>query len=162
LIATTINTEFNLGADIGSSKETIVNQKYDLSLTDGTGSGKAQVVWQDKRSILTGASETLDLKSLPRASGRAALTKMKALIIKVTTATTGYTLKLKAGASNGFSAIFSDATDELVVGAGGVLVLTSGVDGYTVGATTKTITITNPAGGTLDYDIIIIGEGAIS
>ncbi len=93
------------------------------TLTDGTGANKAQVPIVDQRTLTTGASETLDLKAILSAFGTAALTKIKALRIELVTATPGYTLKLKAGASNGFSACFSDPSDELVIQAGGALQL---------------------------------------
>lgn len=132
------------------------------TFTNGTGSGKVQVGIADQRQLTTGTDETLDLKAILSAFGSAALTKIKAVRIELVTATAGYTLKVKAGASNGLSAWFSDASDELVIQAGGAWQLESPVDGYVVDATHKTVKITNPAGGTATYNILILAEGAVS
>lgn len=133
-----------------------------MNLVNGTGANKAQVLASDQRTLTTGTNETLDLKAMANAFGSAALTKIKAILFEVVTATTGYTLKVTAGASNGLSAFFSDASDELALQAGGGALLWAPVDGYTVDATHKTLKITNPSGGSVVYNIIVIGEGAVS
>lgn len=148
--------------DISTVTEQL-SKTYAKETTSGTGQNKANVQWHDTRTLTTGATETLDLQALAGAAfGTVNLSKIKALVINVTTTTTGYTLKLKAGASNGFSACFSDPSDELVITNNGLLALFATGDGYTVDATHKTILLTNPAGGSLTYDIIIVGEGSVS
>lgn len=139
-----------------------LQQTTTRSLTSGTGANKAQIAIADQRSLTTGANETLDLKAMASAFGSAAVTKIKAIRFELVTATAGYTLKVKAGSSNGLSAFFSDASDEVVITAGGALQLEAPVDGYTVDATHKTLLITNPAGGTATYNILILAEGGVS
>ena len=145
-----------------------VAKPYQINYTNGTGANKAQVIWSDTRALdaAGGATpnETLDLAALATGIGSATvnISKLKCLILRLSTTTAGYTLKLKAGASNGFAAIFSDPSDELVLQAGGGIQLDAPVDGYTVDGTHKTILITNPSAGAVSYDIIAIGEGSLA
>lgn len=132
------------------------------SFTNGSGANKAQAVWTDSRSLLTTTSETLDLNALVNAFGTLSLSKVKAIMIYPTTATAGYRLLVSAGASNGWSACFGDASDVLRVDAGSPALLTSFVDGWTVDGTHKTIKIENPSGGTVAYEILILGEGTVA
>jgi len=156
-----IRWQFNNSLDLSTPSESFQYSPR-KAFTDGTGANKAQVAASDQRTLTTGTDETLDLKALGCAFGTAAFTKVKAIRIELVTATTGYTLKVKAGASNGLSAWFSDASDELIVQAGGAVQLEAPIDGYVVDATHKTIQITNPAGGSATYNIIVIGEGTVS
>lgn len=160
-IQTRMRWTFTNAADLSSITDSLLKNKV-TSFADGTGAGKAQIVVSDQRTISDGADETLDLKSLGAAFGSAAFAKLKALRIEVVTVTTGYTLKLKAGASNGLSAIFSDSSDELVLQAGGALTLEAPVDGYVVDATHKTVKVTNPSAGAVTYNLYLIGEGTVS
>lgn len=160
-ILTRIKWTFLNTLDLTTPAESM-NKTVTRTFTDGTGSGKAQIAWADQRTITTASDETLDLKAITTAFGAAAITKIKALRIELETATTGYTLKVKAGSSNGLSAFFSDPSDELVLTAGGGITLEAPVDGYTVDATHKTLLISNPSGGSVVYNIYIVGEGAIS
>lgn len=139
-----------------------LSQSTTRTFTNGTGANKAQIAVSDQRTLTTATNETLDLKAITSAFGSAAFTKVKAIRLELVTAAAGYTLKIKAGASNGLSAFFSDASDEIVLTAGGGLTLEAPVDGYTVDATHKTLLITNPSGGSAVYNIYVIGEGTIS
>ena len=138
------------------------NKTVTTAITDGTGRDKAQVLADVQTTLTTLGDVTLDLKALDSAFGSAAFTKIKAILVEVVTDTTGYTLKMKAGAADGFSACFSDPSDELVLQADSVLLLTSPRDGYTVDATHKTLLFTNPSGGSITFNLVVIGEGAIS
>ncbi len=160
-VLTRIKWTYTNSLDLSTPAE-VMSDTCTQTFTDGTGSGKAQVAWSDQRTITTASDETLDLKAVTTAFGTAAFTKIKALRIEVVTATTGYTLKMTAGASNGLSAFFSDASDEIVIQAGGGLTLEAPVDGYTVDDTHKTLKMSNPAGGSVVYNIFVIGEGAIA
>jgi hypothetical protein len=134
------------------------------TIANGTGANNAQVLWHDQRTLTTATGDDLDLAGgLTNAFGTVTFTKIKGLFIEVTTATTGYRLQVGADASNPVSTLFGDATDLLVVQAGGQLLLTAPVDGYTVtGATGDILQIYNPSGGSVTYKIMIIGEGSIA
>jgi hypothetical protein len=134
------------------------------TLSNGTGASKAQVVYHARRSLFTTTSETLDLAgSLVSAFGVVTFTKIKGLFIKVNTATTGYRLEIGGAAANGFITAFGASTDTIIAQASGVLVLWAPIDGYNVTAATgDLLKINNPSGGTVSYDIALIGEGSVA
>lgn len=148
------------------------DKSYADAFTDGTGSKKAQVIFCAKRSLLTTASETLDLSGSTLAGGAVALnngygvvsfTKIKGLVINVNTETSGYRLLIGGAASNAWETWTGAAGDIARVDAGGTFVISSPINGYTVTAGTGDILkIDNPSGGTVEYEIWIIGEGSIS
>lgn len=149
--------------DLNNITDTL-NKSYSSAYTNGTGASKAQEVWHDKRSLLTTANEELDLTALAGgAFGTVNFSKIKSMIIHVNTATAGYRLEIGGAASNAFSAFVKDPSDIDICSASGTKILIdSPVDGATVDATHKMLKITNPSGGTVEYEIWIIGEGTVS
>ncbi|MCL5105670.1 MAG: hypothetical protein M1133_16380 [Armatimonadetes bacterium] len=145
-----------------------VVDSFDMSFSDtlanGAGANQAQVVWHDRRSLLTTATEELDLAgALVNAFGTVTFTKIKGIIIDVRTVTTGYRLLIGGAAANAFETWLGAAGDKIRIDAGGMFCLTSPVDGYTVTAGTGDILkIDNPSGGTVEFDIYIIGTGSVA
>jgi hypothetical protein len=132
---------------------------------NGTGANQVQVQWHDQRTLLTTAGETLDLTALAGgAFGTANFGKVKELIIKLVTATSGYRLQVgdAAGTANKWTAPFADPADIITPGAGGILHLSSPVDGWTVDGTHKLLLIYNPSGGSVVFDIYIAGTGTMA
>jgi hypothetical protein len=88
--------------------------------------------------------------------------RVKLIFISLTTTTAGYTLEIGGNASNQFATPFADATDKIVVRAGGFLCLAApDVTAYAVTAGTGDILkINNPNGASVTYDVIIIGATA--
>ena len=131
--------------------------------TDGTGSGKAQLCFHTKRTLLTTPNETLDLRALTgdlgAAFGTYTFSKVKAILISIDTATTGYRLEVGAAAGNQFIGPIKTATDIVVVPASGRWLQESPVDGWVVNAGCKDLLISNPSGGSVTYRIVVIGEG---
>ncbi len=133
------------------------------SITNGTGANKAQVLWHDQRTLATTTGEDLDLAggALTNAFGAVTFTKIKGILLEVETTTTGYRLQIGGDANS--LPLFGATTDYLEVQAGGVLMLVAPVDGYTVTADTGDILqVYNPSGGSVTYNITIIGEGSIA
>ncbi|MDD3920950.1 MAG: hypothetical protein PHO41_07265 [Eubacteriales bacterium] len=161
LVRAVVSGTFVNVLDLGNVTDGL-SKGYSTSFADGTGSGKAQVQFHDQRTLLTTNDETLDLTALVGAFGAAAFTKIKALVISVVTQSNGYRLQIGGAAENAHSAMFADPADVLEIQAGATLMLTAPVNGYTVDATHKNLKIANPSGGSVTYDIIIIGEGAVS
>jgi hypothetical protein len=146
--------------DLSNATDT-VNRKITQAFTNGTGAGKSQIVWHDQGEILTTASVTLDLKALAGGMfGTANFTKVRYFVVQAVTETAGYRLLVSGGAANAFTAFWADASDVEYVPAGGVYAKSSPVDGFVVDATHKTLKIENPSGGTVQYLIWIVGEGA--
>jgi len=132
-------------------------------MADGTGSGKAQHAFYDDRSLTTTASEELDLTAIAAAFGDVVFSKIKQILIEVTTATSGYRLEVGGAAANAWTEFVKDASDIVMAYAGGCTVLyNSPVNGGTVDGTHKMLKIYNPSGGTVAYKIWIVGEGALA
>lgn len=136
------------------------------ALADGTGSGKAQVHWHDRRSLeATGGADTdaLDLAGgVVNAFGTVTFTKIKAILIKMVTATTGLALEIGAG-SDPITSLWGASGDVAILGAGGIFLMTSPVDGFALtGGSADKLTITNPSAAAITYDIVVIGEGTIA
>ena len=130
---------------------------------NGTGANQVQQMWSDERTLTTTTSETLDLSALAGgAFGTVNFSKIKEIIIQVTTATSGFRLLVGGGSTNPFTAFVLDPSDKIYVGAGGQVHLSNPVDGYTVDGTHKILTLENPSGGSLTYKITLIGVGSVA
>ena len=131
--------------------------RYNQALADGTGSGKAQAHWHDQRTLAQGADETLDLSALVGPFGSADFSKVKAILIRVVTATANVELTVGPAAATAFDEIFA------TLGPNGILPAFNPVDGWAVVTDTNDLLkLANTGTGSLTYDIIVIGEGAIS
>ena len=134
-------------------------------LTNGTGADKAQVCWHDQRTLGTTTGEDIDLVgALTCAFGVVTFDNIKMIVIKVVTETSGYTLQVGGSAGGGpIDSIFVDTSDKIVIGAGGLLALSSPVNGYDLDPTTADdLYIYNPSGGDVVYDIWVVGEGSVA
>jgi hypothetical protein len=161
-IKITATSEFTNALDLSSISDTL-RLPITHAFTAGTGALKAQITWHDQRTLAAEATDSLDLAGgLSHAFGTATFTKIKALLIYNTTATTGIVLHVGGAASNALATLTGAVNDVMVVGAGGSLVLTAPTDGYVVTAGTADILkIYNPSATTaLTYDIVVIGEGS--
>lgn len=136
-----------------------VDQHFSLSFANGAGAGQAQRLWTDRRTLVDGASETIDLNGvLTDAFGASiALTKLKALIVisdpaNITALTLG-------NVANGIAGPFGAATGSVVVNAGGIFaIIAPDAAGYpVVAATADLLKIANAAGAAATYDIFVIG-----
>jgi hypothetical protein len=158
-----MSVNFDNALDLTTVRDAL-SQTFSNTFTDGTGANKAQVMWHDQRTLATTTGEDLDLAgSLSCAFGTVTFTKVKVLLVYVTTTTAGYTLQVGGAAANQMINWVVDATDKIVVGAGGMLLLTSPVDGYAVTAATgDLLKVYNPSGGSVVYDIVVIGEGSVA
>lgn len=134
-----------------------------VKLTSGTAANKADLLFSDSRTLGASATEDLDLAGGLTDPLGATLTfvKIKSIFIKAVTGNTN-TVKVKPAAANGFLGPFNAAADTLIIPAGGQIMLTAPVNGWTVTAGTgDLLTITNGGAGTsVTYEIIIIGTSA--
>ena len=146
-------------ADLGTPKMAHVFQ-YLLSLASGTASNQSDLVWSDERT-LAGTTENIDLRGAltSQLSGAAVnFVEITFLAIWVKTTTSGYVLKA-GGDTN--SAPFFQATNDIVkIGAGGVFVLGSPVDGYAITAGTGDILKLDSGSDTITYQILVLGRSA--
>ena len=160
-IKTTLTGTFANALDL-TTVEDKLSKILTTAFTSGTGANKAQVLFSDERTLLTTTDETLDLMALTSAFGVTTLSKIKAIVVSVVTLSNGYRLQIGGAAANAVSGFFVDPGDILEVQAGSTLVLTAPVNGYAVDATHKDLKISNPSGGSVTYDIYLIGEGSVA
>lgn len=136
---------------------------FNESLTDGTGSGQADLVWADERTLSASATENIDLAGSLTDIAGATLTfaKIKAILI---IASRGNTNNVVVGgaASNTFVGPFADATDKISLKPGQMMMIGGPGTGWTVTASTGDILlIANSSSGTsVTYKIIVIGTSA--
>lgn len=148
-----------------------LNKSWVQNWTSGTGANQQQIHWHDTVTLSSSGSLVLDLNTVALAGGAAHcnngfgdcnFAKVKQLIIVVATVTSGY--KLEVGAGDTPVPILKDEASDIVeVPAGGALVLTSPVDGFTVtAATADLLKINNPSAGSVTFDIFISGTGTVA
>jgi len=143
------------------------------SLDFGTGAGKANQVWHDRRTLAASASEDLDLAGgLTNSVGETVtFTKIKAVLIHnrsdedIETPSHSQTdaeIQVGPDATNGFTGPFADASDRLVLAAGASVLLVHPGDGWTVTADTGDLleVTNNDDSDEAAYDIVIVGESS--
>ena len=161
-IKTIVTADYQGSNDLGTPKFPL-NYNINSALATGTGASQADLLFSDQRTLSASGTEDLDLAGSLTDPLGATLTfvKIKAIIIKAASGNTN-DVEVKPATSNGFTGPFNDASDTLVIPAGGMIALTAPVSGWAVTAGTgDLLTITNGSSGTsVTYDIILIGTSA--
>lgn len=139
-----------------------LDETFTTTLTDGTGANKGQEAVFIQSTLATATPETWDLQAIAGAFGNVNFTKIKLLAIAVTTTTPGYRLEIGGAASNAWEVPVAAAGDIIKAYAGGLFIWTSPVDGGTVDGTHSDLKINNPSGGSVTYQMWIVGEGALA
>ncbi|TMI98477.1 MAG: hypothetical protein E6G97_25985 [Alphaproteobacteria bacterium] len=144
------------------------SQVFDLDdppesrLTGGVGASQVDLLFSDKRTLASAASENLDLAgALPDAFGALiTFAKVKSICIKCP-ATNTTSLTIGNAASNGFTGPFGGATHTLTIPPGGSVMLNAPVGGWAVTPGTGDILkVLNGSGAAADYSIDILGTSA--
>jgi hypothetical protein len=140
----------------------VLNGTFELpaTMTDGTGSNKAQTSAKVSDSVANGAPDTVDLTAVSRSPlANAVFSKLKIGIIVNKETTTGKNIRLKPGASNGFASFVTDPSDEVKIPPSAFYIFVlNPVDGETVDGTHKNIQISSDS-GTSAYELWLVGEG---
>lgn len=161
------------GLDLSTPADSLNISKI-LEYAFGTGAGKADQIWHDRRVLAASADEDLDLAGVLTNWAGATVTfaNIKAIIVinrsdETTTSpahtATDASITVGGAAATQFVGPLVDATDKVQVEAGGVfLVATKTAAGWTVtAATADLLNIANEDG--VDealYDIVLVGEAA--
>ena len=132
-----------------------------LSFTNGNGSGNADRIWKDTRTLAASATENLDFSgSLTDIYGATmAFADIRAIIVTASSANTN-NVQVQRASTNGVP-LFMAASDGVEVRPNGVFVLAcNDATGYVVTASTgDLLTITNSAGSTsVTYNIVVVGS----
>ena len=138
--------------------------KTEITLTPGTSSGNADLIFMDTRTLAASATENLDLAGGALADPLGAtltFVTIKAIYVKAASANTNNVVVGGAG-SNTLLGIFSDATDKILVKPGGVFMWVAPATGATVTTLTGDILLVanSSSGSSVTYDIVIIGTSA--
>jgi hypothetical protein len=134
-----------------------------IRLSSGTGSGQADRVWADTRTLAASATEDLDLAGVLTDAFGATITfaRVKGLIVAASAANTNNVVL--GNVTNGVVGWFGAATHTISVRPGGLLVLAApDATAYAITAgTADLLHVANSSSGTsVSYDIAIIGASA--
>jgi len=153
-ITTSIVASLTGAPDVGAVSQEI-SDKLRLTLTSGTGANQANNIFTDDFSIVGAGTQTYDLAGALTngIGGTAIFTAIKMIAIK----NNGTTALTYGGGSASFLGFLGDATDEIVVPAGGFIVLADPTAaGQAVTATTADLITLS--GTDVSGTIYIIGE----
>jgi hypothetical protein len=166
--AVTVTSTFvvNANANLASVMDLVTvsapsELKRTINLTSGVGANAADVVWSDTRTVTTAATDSLDLKGALVMADGSAFTPAKVRAIYISAATTN-TTNLTIGADANSFLLLADKTDAIVLKPGGVIfVADPSLAGYAVTAATgDIILVTNAAGASATYSILIVGTSS--
>ena len=157
-----IQSVFDNNKDLGFARENFMLSDSNVAITNGTGAGKAQVQWHSKISIPTGTATTIDLTNLEGMYGTVSFSSVKAVYIRLVTATDTYILEVGNAAENNQLLFLKDDSDIFVLNNDGYLFCQSVNEGWVVDATNKNIKLNNPNAAGIIVDIYLIGEGTVA
>lgn len=149
---------------IGSAEDTL-SKGYGSAFTNGTGAGKADLVYWSQGTLTASAHTDLDLTALTDPLGNAiTFVYIKALVVA---AASGNTNNVVVGNASGspLAGLFAATSGAAVVRPGAVVAWACGsadTQGYPVTAVTANLLrLTNSAAGTsVTYDVTILGTSA--
>jgi len=139
--------------------------EFAASLTNGTGSGEADRIWHDERTLAAAAADDLTLSALASSvfgnSVNVALAKVKALLIVCTTDDAGAELTIGNAASQAWVGPFNASSARLLVPGDSVLFLVNKQAGWNVGVgASDVLRILNSGSVSATYRIVIVGTSA--
>jgi len=147
-----------IAGDNGAAQH--VDKTYAFNFADGTGDAQIGSIYKATRTLVS-TNEDLDISggAIKDFQGVAlAMTKMKALLVVNNGTAAGNDVAVKQPSSNGVPFAVA-AGDGLNIGPGGLLLLISPNDGYTVTAGTgDLVNVATDFSGT--YDVLVAGTNA--
>lgn len=152
-----VTGSYSSDIDLGNRSYSL-SKTYTNSFANGQSANQAEAIFTDTRS--TSGNDDLDLAGGIVDAFGAALTfvNVKTIIIQNHSDSTGNAV-IGAEGTNEFDTFFGDASDTISVPPGGMFCLTNpGADGFGVVASTGDKLRIAASAGTINYDVIIIGE----
>jgi hypothetical protein len=142
-----------------SSEVRVAAATYSLPLADGTGANQAQVAWTSSATVTGSGADELVVQALTDDRGTVSLSAVKAIYIRNKSS-----LYALAVTVDNWTAL--DPTlypFNAVIQPGGVIALTNPTaTGWTTGASSAILLIAQGEEQTVDYDILLVGEGTAS
>lgn len=170
-MATSLTTKLNLdfswkfiSTDATSSRQIVDANSINVfdTLTNGTVIDTADLKWDDRRTVNSGADDDIDLAGVLTDPFGTTITfaKICGIIIRNRNTTAGEILHVGGGSATFHT--FLGATGDLIkIGPDGVFCLWNpSLAGYAVTATTADILRLSGVGGDITYDICLIGRSA--
>lgn len=137
------------------------NVQLALKFSNGTGSGKATLLYYNQLSLVASTPQTLTISSLTDIAFNTTLNfctnSVKYLCIFNLSQVSGQILTVGKAATHPFVSWLSGTTPGVIVGAGGCLVVASPIDGYASVITTSDQLEFDPGANTFGVDVIIVG-----
>lgn len=154
-----ITGRYTSASGLGSASFAL-DQDASTQFAPGTGAGKADLVFADRRTLAASATENLDLAGVltDPLGGILTFGHVKAIYITAKLANTN-SVVVGGAATNGFAGPLGGTTPTVTLPPGGALLLTHPGAGWTVTASTgDLLKIANSSSGTsVQYDVVIIG-----
>lgn len=156
------------GADLTSTRDLGIASapialRRSVTLGPGTGAGRADTVFSDRRTLAASATEDLDLAGtlLDAFGATVTFARIKGLVISAAAGNTNNVV-IGGAAANGFVSWVGGATHTVILRPGATLALMAGsadATGYAVTAgTADLLKVANSGAGTsVTYDIVLIG-----
>lgn len=144
------------------SGEGTVLTTFEALLTDGTTANKADRSHKSVNAVGASANVDIDFRALEDVFGDAmtTLTEVVALVLEAPAANPAV-LTIKPSASNGWTAFLDDASDEINLQPGAIVILYASGDGlYPVGASDKSINVANADAAASSLTLTLIGRSA--
>lgn len=134
-----------------------VNKTWETAFTVGTGDGQVDLFYADSRSVVSAATDIIDLNGVLLDSFGAAVDflKIKGIVIVVKS---GGTLSVGPAAALGWATMFNAAADRIKVSK--FFANFSDAGWAVTAATADLLHLVNSAGATTEYDIFIFGSSA--
>lgn len=139
-----------------SSSLRVASATYSIEITNGTGANQAQVAWTSTATNNGSTADEIFLQSLSDDRGNLSLTAVKAIYIRNKSATN----TLRVSVDNWTSLDSVLLPFNLVLLAGGACVYTNPTaTGWTTIAGSALSIIAAAEGQSVEYDILLVGEG---
>ena len=141
-----------------SSQLRVAAATYSLPLTEGTGANQAQVAWTSSSTAGGSSANELIIQALSDDRGTVSMTAVKAIYIRNKSAL--YRLNVTVDSWTALDPTLSPFN--LVIPAGGVFVHTNPTAaGWATGASSALVLIAEGEGQSVDYDVLLVGEGSV-
>lgn len=161
-LVATLNATLTNPLDLSTPADALANALR-ITLTSGVGTGQADMMWHDTRTLAASATENLDLAgSLVNAFGATqTFARIKLVMVTAASGNTNNVNVIREG-TNGVP-LFLALADGIPVHPGGVFLwcAPSAAGVVVTAGTGDLLTFTNAAGGTsVTYNVMIIGASA--
>jgi hypothetical protein len=142
-----------------SSQMRVTPATYAIALADGTGVNQAQVAWSSSSTASGSSADELVMQSLSDDRGAVSLSAVKAIYIR--NKSTLYRLSITI--DNWTSLDTTVLPFNLLIPAGGACVyMNPTAAGWATTASSAMLLIAEGEGQSVEYDIMLIGEGTVS